>query len=100
MSEKRQNPTAEHEQVEHGQHDHGHPHDHGDRDRDRGEVLHSIKSLLGLHSHDPSDSVDDALEASERGIHALKISFVALMVTAVAQAAIVYFTGSVALLAD
>jgi cation diffusion facilitator family transporter len=53
-----------------------------------------------MHSHDPADSVDSALESSEQGIRALKISFTVLMVTALAQAAIVAITGSVALLAD
>ena len=53
-----------------------------------------------MHSHDPADSVDDALESSRQGIRALKISFGVLMVTAVIQAGIVAITGSVALLAD
>ena len=52
------------------------------------------------HSHDAADSIDNALEASERGIHAVKVSFVALMLTALVQLAIVVLTGSVALLAD
>src|SRR5215210_6886046 len=52
------------------------------------------------HSHDSADSVDDALAASEEGIRALKISLVALMVTALLQAVVVAFSGSVALLAD
>lgn len=52
------------------------------------------------HSHEASDSVDDALESNEVGIRALKISLVALMITAVLQVAVVAFTGSVALLAD
>ena len=52
------------------------------------------------HSHDSSDSVDDALAASEEGIRALKISLVALTVTALLQAVVVAFSGSVALLAD
>ncbi len=40
------------------------------------------------------------MESNEVGIRALKISLVALMITAVLQAAVVAFTGSVALLAD
>ena len=52
------------------------------------------------HSHDAADSVDSALESSAEGIRALKISLVALLVTALAQAVVVAFTGSVALLAD
>lgn len=52
------------------------------------------------HSHDAADSVDSALESSAAGIRAVKISLVALGVTAVAQLVVVLFTGSVALLAD
>jgi cation diffusion facilitator family transporter len=52
------------------------------------------------HSHDAADSIDDALEGSERGVHAVKVSFVALMLTALVQVAIVVLTGSVGLLAD
>ena len=52
------------------------------------------------HSHDATDSVDDALESSATGIRAVKISLVALGVTALAQAVIVVLSGSVALAAD
>jgi cation diffusion facilitator family transporter len=52
------------------------------------------------HSHDAADSVDDALESSAIGIRAVKISLVALGVTAVVQAVIVVLSGSVALAAD
>ena len=49
--------------------------------------------------HDAADSID-ALEGSERGVHAVKVSFVALMLTALVQVAMVVLTGSVGLLAD
>ena len=52
------------------------------------------------HSHDAADSVDSALESSAEGIRALKISLVALGVTASAQLVVVIVSGSVALLAD
>ena len=52
------------------------------------------------HSHDAADSVDDALESSAIGIRAVKISLVALGVTALAQAVIVVPSGSIALAAD
>ena len=52
------------------------------------------------HSHDAADSVDSALESSAIGIRAVKISLVALGVTALAQAVIVVLSGSVALAAD
>ena len=52
------------------------------------------------HSHDAADSIDAALESDQRGIRAVKISFAALMVTALVQLLIVVVTSSVALLAD
>ncbi len=59
-----------------------------------------LKELVAPHSHDTSDSMDSALETSRKGIRALKLSFGALAVTALAQAAIVVLSGSVALLSD
>ncbi len=56
--------------------------------------------MFGAHSHDPSESIDNALESSARGIRALIISFTVLMVTALVQAVIVWLTGSVSLIAD
>jgi cation diffusion facilitator family transporter len=52
------------------------------------------------HSHDSADKVDSALEASREGMRCLKISFAALMITALIQTVIVYYTNSVALLGD
>ncbi len=52
------------------------------------------------HGHDAVDSVDSALESSSIGIRAVKISLVALGVTALAQAVVVVLSGSVALAAD
>ncbi len=63
-------------------------------------MRHVLGGLFGGHSHDSADSVDAALESNERGIRALKISFLVLMVTAVVQTVVVVVTGSVALLAD
>ena len=56
--------------------------------------------MFAPHSHDPSDSVDDALTGSREGIRAVKISLAALAVTAVAQLVVAYASGSVAVLAD
>src|ERR1035437_7215461 len=75
-----------------GDHDHDHDHPSGIK----GFVL----SLVRPHSHDAADSVDTALEASAEGIRAVKISLVALGITAIAQLIVVLITGSVALLAD
>lgn len=84
--------------------DHPHDHDHiheDDHDHDHGTGFRAaIRELIRPHSHDAADSIDTAVEASKKGIRAVKISLVALMVTAVAQVVIVALTGSVALLAD
>lgn len=64
-------------------------------------IRHEISHLNPFgHSHESSESVDDALESSEAGIRALKVSLVILMATAFFQVVIVAFSGSVALLAD
>jgi cation diffusion facilitator family transporter len=52
------------------------------------------------HSHDASDAIDDALEASAAGIRALKTGLLVLAVTAVLQVAVFAISGSIALLAD
>lgn len=89
--------------------DHDHDHDvrqdsHGSDAEHAHEQASGLKgwltAVLRPHSHDSADSVDAALESSARGIHAVKVSLLALGVTALLQLVIVAFTGSVALLAD
>ncbi|MEU6719334.1 cation diffusion facilitator family transporter [Nonomuraea sp. NPDC046802] len=63
-------------------------------------MLNRITHAITPHSHDSADKTDTALESSSRGMRVLAISFAALMVTAVAQAVIVAYSGSVALLGD
>ena len=93
--------TSEHDHGDHG-HDHDHRQHHGDgHEHDHPKGLRDVlRDILRPHSHDAADSIDSALEASERGVRAVKISFAALFVTAVIQLAVVVITGSVALLAD
>lgn len=82
--------------------DHEHTHDRGGGAHHehphglRGAVL----EIFAPHSHDTADSLDSALESSERGIRAVKISFVVLLVTSLLQLAVIVVSGSVALLAD
>jgi cation diffusion facilitator family transporter len=78
--------------TSHHDDDHGHRH--------RGGLIGLLAGIFRPHSHDAADSIDQALESSERGIRAVRISFGALLVTAVFQVLIVVVTGSVALLAD
>jgi divalent metal cation (Fe/Co/Zn/Cd) transporter len=61
-------------------HDHGHNHD-------------------GKHSHSHG-IIDPSITTSDRGLWAVKWSFVGLAVTAALQLAVVFVSGSVALLAD
>jgi cation diffusion facilitator family transporter len=69
-------------------HDHsgGHRHDH---DNDHGE----------RHGH-THRIIDPSIATSERGLWAIKWSFIGLAATAVFQLAVVFVSGSVALLAD
>ncbi|MFI0961798.1 cation diffusion facilitator family transporter [Streptomyces sp. NPDC021080] len=74
--------------------DHRHPHGHP---QGRGSRL---RHLLTPHSHETADKIDSALEASARGMRALWLSLAVLGTTALAQAAVVMLSGSVALLGD
>jgi cation diffusion facilitator family transporter len=55
---------------------------------------------MAPHSHDAADSVDSALETSARGTRALLVSLGVLGITALLQALVFAYTGSVALLGD
>jgi cation diffusion facilitator family transporter len=86
--------------VPDGSHDddaaHGHDHSH---DHPESRLRRLVGMFVG-HSHDPGDSIDDALTSDARGIRAIKLSLLLLGITAVAQLAVVVVSGSVALLAD
>jgi cation diffusion facilitator family transporter len=82
-------------------HRHGHVHDHGGGDDIRGGKFGAaLREVFAPHSHDASDSIDGAMESSAAGIRAVKISLLALGITALAQLLVVALSGSVALLAD
>ena len=68
-------------------HDHEHPHD----DHAHGEE--------GGHGH-THGIVDPSILTTERGIWAVKWGFVGMFVTALLQVIVVYYTGSIALMAD
>ncbi|MCW4353670.1 cation diffusion facilitator family transporter [Hoyosella sp. YIM 151337] len=72
---------------------HGHAHGHGG-------VGAALREFFVPHSHDHAERVDDALTSSRIGIRAVKISLVALGITAALQLVIVVVSGSVALFAD
>jgi cation diffusion facilitator family transporter len=83
--------------------DHDHDHDHGhDHQQAHGSRLGWLKEAIPFfhgHSHGETN-VDDALEESERGLWALKVSLAGLGLTAAFQLVIVLISGSVGLLAD
>ncbi len=94
-------PTShDHDQHSHDYDTYGHDHDHAHEHDHAGGLRGFLMDFFKPHSHDAADSVDSALEASADGIRAVKISLIALGITAVAQALLVILTGSVALLAD
>lgn len=88
-----ENPPGEASTSDGHTHGSGHRHAHGG-------FGGAVRAVFGTHSHDTAGSIDTALESTERGIRAVKVSFVALMITALIQVAVVVATGSVALLAD
>ena len=95
---------ADHDGHDHaaGGHDHGAGgHEHGAGGHEHaGGIVGFVQSIFAPHSHDSADSVDSALESSAKGIRAVKISLVALLVTSGLQVIVVLITNSVALLAD
>src|SRR5437762_2448779 len=77
----------------------GRRHEQGDEDG-QGGLWSALTHFFRPHSHDPSDSIDDAMAGSDEGIRAVKIGLAGLGVTAIVQLAIAMLSGSVALLAD
>ena len=88
------NHDHEHDQ----EHEHGHEHGHEQKQGIMGWLREAIPFLHG-HSHGEAN-VDEAMESSERGIWALKVSLAGLGLTAIFQLVVVFISGSVALLAD
>lgn len=87
----------------HGSHPHsdGPRHQHGPHGHDHPGGFHGwVQSLFRPHSHDASDSLDDALAGSDEGTRVVKLSLLGLAATALLQLAVVLLSGSVALLAD
>ena len=95
-------PVHEHERPpEHAPgHAPGQEHAAGAAGAFRSRAAHRLSEVVGGHSHDAADQIDDALEADTAGRRALLISFGVLAGTAAIQAAVVTLSGSVALLGD
>ena len=97
MSHKLQRAVADHAQDDAHHHDH---HEHGDESGWWGRLRHAVSEVVGGHSHDAADQIDDALEADASGRRALVVSLVGLAITALVQLGVVLVSGSVALLGD
>jgi cation diffusion facilitator family transporter len=100
-SDDRHHRHGAHEEGHH-HHDHrDHDHDHGnDHDHYRGGWWERLRHAVTPHSHDTTDQIDSALEASREGMRAVWISLAALGLTAGLQAIVVLWSSSVALLGD
>src|SRR5579864_3220447 len=89
-------------------HDDGSPAEHHHGHADHDEHHHSrrtgpwafVTKIVRPHSHDPADSLDQALLTSREGTRVLWISLVGLLATAAVQALVVVLSGSVGLLSD
>jgi cation diffusion facilitator family transporter len=98
-----QQAVEKHDHEHNQEHDHDHvheaeqPHDHKHSGNPIGDwLMHTFTP----HSHGHHEAALDAALATNRGISALKISLIALLITACFQVVIVAISGSVALLAD
>lgn len=83
--------------------DHGHGHHHprgNDHPHGHSGLWARVKHALVPHSHDHSEAIQTAEEASSIGIRAAWISLAGMGATALLQIIIVRLSGSVALLAD
>jgi len=81
----------------HDHHSHGREHEH--------EHAHGGFFSRFFHLHDHGDghthgNIDHSVATSEQGIKALKWSFLALLLTAAVQVVVVWYSNSIALLAD
>jgi cation diffusion facilitator family transporter len=84
-----------HKHDEHENHDHQHEHEHSGN-----PIIEWFRHTFTPHEHGYQTAALDAALATDRGIRAVKISLVALLLTAAFQMVIVAISGSVALLAD
>ena len=85
-------------------HDHGHSHGPGGHTHDHGPgIIGWFQTIFHWHGHSDQQSAlasDQALLDNKEGVRVLWISLAALLITSILQVIIVWFSGSVALLAD
>src|SRR6266487_5167731 len=80
----------------------GHSHDRKEHDH----KAHASKGDAHDHDHDHGahghthGTIDPSITSTDRGLWAIKWSFIGLFITTLIQLVVVYFSGSIALLAD
>src|SRR5919106_1027356 len=84
-----------HSHDKHDGHDHEQEHEHS-----KNPIIEWFRHTFTPHDHGYQTAALDSALATDRGIRAVKISLVALLLTAAFQMGIVAISGSVALLAD
>ncbi|MCI0555320.1 MAG: cation diffusion facilitator family transporter [Anaerolineae bacterium] len=84
---------------QHDKHDHNHDHDQ-EHEHSKNPIIEWFQHTFTPHDHGYQTAALDAALATDRGLWAVKVSLVALLLTAVFQVVIVAISGSVALLAD
>src|ERR671918_2693405 len=84
-----------HSHDKHDGHDHEQEHEHS-----KNPIIEWFQHTFTPHDHGYQTAALDSALATDRGIRAVKISLVALLLTAAFQMGIVLISGSVALLAD
>ncbi len=100
-----------HDETDDHAHDEAHGHDHDHEHEHTGPHAHShgpgvwgwINTIFHLHGHSEQQierAADTAIADSAEGIRTVWLALAALSITTVIQIAIVYISGSVALLAD
>lgn len=94
------------EMIEHAHHDHDHNNDH-DHDHSHRKNKKSLSAWFGFifkgygHKHDHRRLIAErTLRENQEGIRTVWIALVILLITAVLQMVIVYFSGSISLFAD
>lgn len=90
-------PAENHDHPEDDDHGHSHGHDHGDDHHEHHDNHDDHHDYHHGHTH---GIVDPSILTTEQGIWAVKWSFAGLFITAFIQVIIVYYSGSIALLAD
>src|SRR5919109_5674286 len=87
----------QHSHDKHDGQDHDHEHEH---EHSKNPIIEWFQHTFTPHDHGYQTAALDSALATDRGIWAVKVSLVALLLTAAFQMGIVAISGSVALLAD